>query len=231
MLDVKNKYTYLPSYIFKTGSKYKQLTDSYENIFKLYLKDNTKKNGLFEGIGHIAKYISDGFFFSVRENYDSKTNQDKIISAIYYRLSKIYKSESDFKYNIENRIYDIAEESIFYALGIDVYKNRHSYLWTEDSFYKNFIKHVSEVVFQSLVFDFLQLTIESFEQISIIEEYSEDELNRNISSEELIDNSGISWSITPEIRSMIIEYLDHGDEKNMKLIQKYLILMYSSLQK
>jgi hypothetical protein len=227
MTSTKNKYTYLPSYIFKTGSKYKQLTDEYEDIFREYIKDNTKKDGLFFGVAHVAEYIAEGFFFSVKENYDSKTNQEKIISAIYYRLTKIFK-DGNFQEKLRERIFDLAEESIFYALGIDSYKNRESYLWTDDSFYKNFIKHVSEVVFKSLSHDYLQTLMESIDNNSheedVIEDYSS-------SAEDLLKESGIEWSIPAEIREMIIDYLKYGDDSNMKLIQKYLVLIYASLEK
>lgn len=227
MTSIKNKYTYLPSYIFKTGSKYKQLTDEYENIFREYIKDNSKKDGLFIGISHVSDYIAEGFFFSVRENYDSKSNQEKIISAIYYRLTKIFKNDN-FQEKLRERIFDLAEEAIFYALGIEFYKNRESYLWTEDSFYKNFIKHVSEVVFKSLSHDYLQILMESINDKSNIEEIVDD---YSFSAEDLLKESGIEWSIPTEIKEMILDYLRYGDDTNMKLIHKYLILIYASLEK
>lgn len=244
MFNRVSTYNYVPSYIFKTGSKYSQLTEEYQGIFKRYIKDKNSLNDkeyelLFLGIKHIAEYIYYGFFYSVKENYDSKTNQEKVISAIYYRLSKFYGSEDLVKSKFKEQLFDLAESSLFYSMGMEKFKKRSSFFWKEEeSFHKNIIKHSSEVVFKSLVFDFMK------EQAQIMDSASSsnEDLSHNphsnssaipsvLSGEEMIEKSGLEKFMPKEIKIKIIEYLDEGEDKYLKDIQSYLEKIYSSLRK
>jgi hypothetical protein len=218
-----NKYSYVPSYIYSYGSKYRQLTDEYDHVFKRYISTG-EKTDLFVAVTHISRYIAGGFFFAVKNNYDSKNAQEKIISAMYGRLKSLYGGGNNFDDEIKEKIYEIAENSVYYALGIDEYKNRKSYLWSKESAYENFLKHVNSVVFVSLVHDHLKSILEAFtEEYNLSTEYEDTE-----SAEDILENSNISWGISPEIKTMILDYLRDGDLDNINIIQSYLQMIYKS---
>lgn len=237
----KYSYNYIPSYIFKTGSKYKQLTDSYQEIFEKYSEDNKsldskEKELFFLGIKHCSEYLLAGFFYSVKEDFDSKTNQEKIISAIYYRLTKLYGTESELRDKITETLLDLAESSFYYSLGVDNYKNRSSFIWDKkNSKFKNIIKHTSEVVFKSLVFDFMK---EKSEIINLTSESNElnidqkdiEPISSELSGEQMILKSGLKRNIPPEIQTKICLYLDENEDKYEPEIKKYLEVIYKKLK-
>jgi len=236
---MSNIYQYTPSYIFKTGSKYRQLTEEFQDIFVEYMNNNSiisnesKKNKIFSGIKNLTIYITNGFFYSVKKDYDTKSNQEKIISAIYDRISKIYGGEEVFKSRYYQNIYDLAESSIFYSLGMEKYKKRDSFLWNpEGSFFKNFIKHTSEVPFKSAIHDFMkELSLIANE--SLINQdmsFTEDLDVSELTSKEIIEFSGIEKIIPRETKKKIIEYLS-GDIEKTEDIKKYLELIYGNLSK
>lgn len=225
------KYSYIPSYRFKTGSKYKQLTDEYQNLFKEIKEEkiDIKNNkNFFIGVKHISDYIYQGFFYNVKQNYDSKTNLDKIITSMYSRLKSFYGTEESFNEKYSKQIYDIAENSIFYSLGIEKYKKRKSFIWTKkNGYYENFIKHTSEKVFKTLIFLFLKTEISNLE---IELENTITENNEELSAIELIKLSDLSEFIPEEIKEKIINYLENEDDKNIKQIQPYLDKIYEVLK-
>jgi len=235
----KTGYDYIPSYIFKTGSKYKQLTEAYQDIFKKYIQkekelSEKERELLFIGIKHVATYIKNGFFYSVKQNYDSKTNQDKVITAIYFRMIKITEGELNFRNKYDTTIFDLAETSIFLSLGMETYKKRDSFKWNIDSgFYKNFLKHSSEVVFKSLIYDYMK-------ELSEIANEAKQDINKEsieavditeLSTENILNKSGIEWAIPTEIKDKIKEYLNYGELKHLKEITPYLEKIYAELKK
>lgn len=234
---MQNKYTYIPSFIFKTGSKYKQLTDSYQHIFEKYVakeKLSEEENKLFFiGIKHCVEYIVAGFFYSVKENFDSKSNQEKIISSIYNRMVKVYEGDIQLKEKIKNNLTDLAENAIFFSLGIDSYKKRN-YIWSPNSYYKNIIKHASEVVFKSLVFDYLQeqSSMLNLSKVVLSEEYVNDEVNEkfNLTVEDMIKESGLEDFLSEETKEKLIIYLTEGEEKYHKELESTLKYMYEQLK-
>lgn len=247
---MSKKYQYKPSWIYKTGSKYKILTEEYQDIFKSYVlnEDIKEKEKLFFGIKEISIYISDSFFYIVEENYDQKTNQEKVISAIFFKMSKIYGSSNNFKEEIKDKIEDLAELAVLYSLGME--KSTRDFVWnplgkiakerksdiknviqkdlSEVVFFTNFIRHCLEVVFKSLVYDLMKEYSEmvnmSFNMKDI---FIEEEIK---TANELIELSNVSWLMPIEIIEKVKIYLDEGEKKHLKEIQPYLELMYSELK-
>ncbi len=234
---MNNKYTYIPSFIFKTGSKYQQLTNLYQPIFEKYISKETlteEENKLFFlGIKHCVDYIVAGFFYSVKENFDSKTNQEKIISSIYNRLIKVYEGDIQLQDRIKNQLTDLAENSLFYTLGIEFYKKRN-YIWSINSKYKNIIKHASEVVFKSLVFDYLkeQSSVLNLSKVILSEEYVTEEVNEkfNLTVEDMIRESDLDKFLSRETKEKLIIYLTEGEETYHKELESTLKFMYQKLK-
>lgn len=234
---MNNKYSYIPSYMFKTGSKYKQLTDSYQDIFVKYAKKEKltveENKLLFIGITHCVEYILAGFFYSVKENFDSKSNQEKIISSIYNRLVKVYAGDIQLKDRIKGQLADLAENAFFYSLGIDFYKKRN-YIWSQESYYKNIIKHASEVVFKSLVFDYLQeqSSVLNLSKVVLSEEYVNEENSEkfNLTAEDMIRESGLENFLPIETKEKLIIYLTEGEESYYKELESTLKFMYEKLK-
>ncbi len=232
-----NKYSYVPSFMFKTGSKYKQLTDSYQHIFEKFALKETlsieENKLLFIGISHCVEYILAGFFYSVKENFDSKSNQEKIITSIYNRLIKVYEGDIQLKDRIRGQLADLAENSFFYTLGIDSYKKR-SYAWSKDCHYQNIIKHASEVVFKSLVFDYLQeqSSVLNLSKVVLSEEYVNEENNEkfNLTAEDMIRESGLEDFLPIETKEKLIIYLTEGEESYHKELESTLKYMYDKLK-
>jgi hypothetical protein len=227
-----NKYTYIPSYTFKTGSKYKQLTEEYNELLKDIKegKITPKKNEkFFIGMKHISDYIYNGFFYNVSQNYDSKSNFEKVITSMYLRLKKFYGINFENKFH--KQIFDLAEISIFYSLGIEKYKNKKSFTWekNKNGFYENFIKHTSDKVFRVLIYDFFKKEISCLNidtnNLLLIENKEEE-----LSSTELIELSGYSDFIPEDIKSKIISYLESDTKENIKEIEEYLKLIFEALK-
>lgn len=234
---MNNKYTYIPSYIFKTGSKYQQLTNTYQPIFEKYISKEAlsieENKNFFIGIKHCVDYIIAGFFYSVKENFDSKSNQEKIISSIYNRLVKVYEGDIQLKDKIKTHLIDLAENALFYTLGIESYKKRN-YIWSKNSYYKNIIKHASEVVFKSLVFDYLQeqSSMLNLSKVVLSEEYITEEVNEkfNLTVEDMIKESGLENFLPRETKEKLIIYLTEGEESYYKELESTLKYMYQKLK-
>lgn len=246
---MSKKYQYKPSWICKTGSKYKLLTEEYQDIFKEYILKKDKNEKLFFGIKEISTYIANSFFYIIEENYDQKTNQEKVISAIYFKMSKIYGSSNNFKEEIKNRVEDLAELAVLYSLGME--RSTRDFMWnplgriakekksdiknviqkdlSEVVFFTNFIRHCLDIVFKSLIYDLMKEYSEMVNMsFSMKDMFIEEEIK---SASELIELSNISWSIPVEIKEKIRIYLDEGEKKHLKEIQPYLELIYSEFKR
>jgi len=150
---LKTLYKYNPSFLYRDSSKYKTLTEKYEENFKNYIQKKTyDKELLYEGIKNISEYVFSSFLYGVNEKYDNKTPQEKVIYAIFFRYSS-YLGSRDLCLNlIKDNLFDLAENSLFYALGMDSYKKR-TFVW---GFKKTFIRHCINNVYVVLLEDYFK---------------------------------------------------------------------------
>jgi len=237
---LKSKYSFIPSFTEGTGSKYKFLTETYQDIIKQFIhakqieseeifKSEDDSALFYIGIEEIQNYIFNGFFYMIRDK-SKKDNLTIIISSIYYRFTKVYGSEDNARNEIESDIRDIAERSIFYALGIDTYKNR-SFRWIFEESEKTFIKHSFDNVFKTLVFDYMKTKSELLTQSNIVEDLDIFEDCVELKAEEIIEKSGLKNLIPGHIQEEIIDYLNGVNLKldRMDEINKYLVKIYERL--
>ena len=161
-------------YLFQTFSKYRELKLKYQPIMqKVLIQNGTKfleekeKELFFEGMGEIVKYIKNSFLYTVRNDYPSKSNVEKIISAIFFRYSR-YAGGFDHAYKeIEDVLERLAEQSFFFALGLERYKNRN-FKWRPETIGQgNFIKYCTKHVFNELVLNFMREKEQEIENSTI----------------------------------------------------------------
>jgi len=212
-------YVYKPSYIYKSGERYKYLTEKYEYVFKDFLdKKEYDKLIFFEGLEEYKKYIESSFYFGVNQNYDSKTPQEKIVYAIFFRYSKVIGSQSQFINEIKQDISDLSENAMLYSLGIDKYKKRN-FLWDREI---PLLKHTVKKVFFVLLQDF-------FKKKELELNY-ENEIN-SIFTKKDIENELNSKRIPRNVKETIQKYL-YGEIDYSSLTEndlKYIGDIYDSL--
>lgn len=205
------KYKFKKSYISNSGTKLYSLTIEYQNIFKKVLNNgihnlNEKEKIIFfKGLSELSKYISNSLKYNVFNEYDNKPMHEKILIAIFYRISKFIGSSEEAFNLFQNDFSLIAENSIYLSLGIDK-KNNRNYLWDpNDLKYNNFIKHTITKVFNPLVLEFLQSKEYKLNNIENREIVYNDEDFCDISVEDLLKN--IKIRIPKERLEKIKKYL------------------------
>jgi len=223
---LKNKYTYIKTFTSSTGSKYKFLTETYEKYIVDFIKRKEQKQKIifekeedsilfYVGIEEIEIYVYNSFFFFIKEN--SKTdNSVKIISAIYYRLSQFYGSDTNARHEISANVKELAERAVFYSLGIESYKER-SFKW--DTVSKTFIKHTLDNVFKPLLLEYMKTEAE------LLNSHKEAYIEENIlKAEDIINNSGLNKIIPNNVQEDIIDFLNgkNFDDKKTEMLKKYL---------
>jgi len=212
----KYLYSYNPSYIYDKNSQYKILTERYDNCFKSFLnKESYNKELFFEAINDMKLYINSSFYFGIYQKYDNKTPIEKIIYAIFYRYSKIIGSIELAKAQIEYQILDLAENSIYYSLGIESYKKRN-FKWNNE---KTFLKHTINSVFFVLLLEFFRKKEYEFNF-----EFNNDIQKNNYNNviELLNKNKFIPRSIKDKLKLYLecdIEYSDLNS-KDIKYLEK-----------
>jgi len=224
------------SYLAKNAKTFNNLTINYQELF---LK--VKKNGLdilsekekilfFQGISDISEYISKSFEYTVFQNYDLKPNTEKILSAIFFRLSSFLGNKNEAINTFKEDIKDISENSIYLSLGLEKYKKRN-YLWNEDcEKYNNFIKHTITKVFNNLLLDFFKEKESKLNKLSTQEDLYTNENLLDSSAQDLIEK--IEIKIPKNIEIKILNYLN-GDINLKDLTEhekKFLNLIYNKIK-
>ena len=202
----KSCFNYKPSYIYSHGSKYKDLTNEYEDLFLDFIINGKKTDNFYYGIKEISKYIESSFYYGINQKYDTKTPQEKVIYAIYYRYVKYIGNERAALSIIKDKISDEAENSVFYSLGIETYKKRN-FKYNSG----NFIKHTIKNVFIVLLLNIFK----SFEYEMNIGFNMLKENESNIESKDLID---LFQYIPKDNKDRLFDYLE-GDIKIDKLTE------------
>ncbi|MFL1706635.1 hypothetical protein ACHJH3_06465 [Campylobacter sp. MOP7] len=231
---MSNGYNYIPSYVFKEGSKYQQLISSYQPLFELYIKnkerfDKAKSEELWQGIYHCAEYVLGSFNFMIYNSYDTKTSQDKISTAMYNRLVAVHGN--DYINTIQPQLVELAEKAIFYSLGMDVYKNNKRFLWQSSSKYRTLLKHAIEVVFKSLIFDFLKTQTVVLDTYDLNDFCYCDEDADVLSGIDIIRSSGLEKQIPKCILQKLLDFLDNGDTTHQDELMPYLQEIYYKINK
>lgn len=132
------------TYVSKTGSKYKALTDAYQET----LRKKTKDEVFYYAIKDISLYIANSFEYSLYQK--NKSQIEKISHAIFFRYCKFLGISINVS-EIEEELLSISERSIYLALGLESYNNR-DFIWTEGTF----INHTIKKVFNILILEFMR---------------------------------------------------------------------------
>lgn len=224
------KYKYVPSTHISEGSKYYVLTQKYTPLIQSFLNGGIKseeKSDLYIGLDLISNYIYNGFFFFIKESFESKLNYEKIIISMYYR---IMASDSHYL-NIHNDIKDLAEKSVFLSIGIESL-NKKNFLWNnKECLYDNFIKHTTEKVFKPLLYEYFKEKTILFDNIDTLTLLSSESIEEELSANDIIYKSGLSDMIPSNIKDLIINYLDNGEDKYVNKIKPYLLKIYEEINK
>ena len=241
MIDLKpdnasRYYKYKPSYIVKEGSRYAHLNKTYHKLFEKYIASKGKLTEdenltLWNGILELSNYVVNSFYFLIFNDYSSKTNRDRVISAMYYRLSKAF-GDDYIEGNLKESISSLAENSVLMSLGMMQYKKNLAFKWSSSSKFPSIIKHTIEVVFKALVFDYLSQEVESVNaSVDLYDIEAGEYTTEDKTAEELVELSGVT--IPSIIKGLVIEFLDGGElsEKEMKNISPYLDLIGKNLRK
>lgn len=239
----RGAYTFKPTFTSYTGSKYRFLTEHYEPLVKKFVRgklngdknifDSEEESTLFYlGIEEIEGYIYNGFFYFVKSD-SGKDNVAKIISSIYYRLTKFFGSEENARDEVKGDILDLAKDSVFYALGIDRFNNRN-FVWDYDQTERTFIKHTFDNVFKVIVLEYMKTKAELLD-IGLTIEVEEDISNTgdSLNAEDILKKSGLDHLIPVHVKEDILEYLNgqNFEGERMEMIKKYLEKVYEAINK
>jgi len=197
-------------FLVSSGSKFNELTINFQNILLkvklLGIENLTKEENehFFQAVAKISKYISKSFEYTIMSNYKPKQQNEIIMAAIFYRYSKLIGSTKEAFNQMNQEMFEMAENSIFLAIGLDNYKARN-YIWDpEDLIYSNFIKHTITKVFNSLLMDNLRL--KEFKLNSINKNSTEKEDENFLSTEDILNS--INFKIPIDIKIKIEKYLE-----------------------
>ena len=231
------KYSFVPSIHSVPGTKYSYLIKEYHAIFEKVILVGQKelsekeKIRLWNGIIQTSEYISYGFNYIVKTNYDKKTPKSKAVTAMFCRLCAIFGS-SEYYDKIEATISDLAQNAVLYSLGMDSYKNNKAFIWNKEkpNGFSTIVKHATEVVFTQLCFDFFSSEIQAIDAISESpEDFIEIGIQESLSAEEMIQKAGLAGRIPSSIEKAVINYLDQGEAEDIKAIKPYLDVIYKRL--
>lgn len=215
-MAVQNKYQYKPSHFYKKGSIYSKLVIEYNDIYKQIAKSGIEslsvkeKEIFFYGLDKIINYIYGSFFYSLKKDYESKKNIDKVIAAIYMRYVAFMGGEHLAKEEISNSIRELAERSIYYTIGVETYKKRNFKWDCENGYYENFLKHTINVSFAHLIYEKMSEInhfLDTGKDYSMDIDMHSDSDNNKEDPYELIKQSGIQEYIPKIVYGKLVEYL------------------------
>lgn len=172
------------TYVSKTGSKYKALTDAYQET----LRNKIRNEIFYYAIKDITTYIFNSFEYSLY--LKNKSQLEKISHAIFFRYCKFLGVPIDTS-EIREDLLSLSERSIYLALGLETY-NERNFVWTEGSF----INHTIKKVFNVLVLEFMR--------------EKEALMNLNLQLDyELQDDLLEGMSMPDDIKNKLQSYLDN----------------------
>jgi len=227
-------YSYLPSYVFQEGSRYQQLNQTYQRLFEKFLIDENsltkaENEKFWQGIFHCAEYVFGSFRFMIYNNYDTKTAQDKISTAIFYRLCGCYGD--DYEAELEGPLRELSEKAMFCSLNMEQHGNNKRFVWHSSSKYRTLLKHAIEVVFKSLVFEYLKTQVIALDQRIELDDLNEYDAGQNdhLSGMDIIKQAGIEKQIPAQMLAKLLDFLDNGETKDEAILMPYLKIIYQKL--
>lgn len=202
-MSLFKRYQFKPSFEIKTKAKIIQLTEKYEliclkaiNKEKLTSEENYL---LMDAINDIKEYTTQGIFFKMTENYNSKLPIEKKAETLFNQLLNLYSYTGDPYSSVKIEIEELVLDTIYGALGYDkaikpfIKQKENSYL----------IKYIQSLLFYKIL-NFLE------EKTNSLKQAREDDVYKNETHSEndlfiALEESDLKESIPEDVYNELKE--------------------------
>lgn len=211
------KYKYTPSFEYKTNSKLVVLKNKYQNLFLSFIENKEIDNViLYEGIKEISNYITEGIFYQLQEDYQSKSSLSKKIEVLINKTLENYSIDE-----LRKEILMLAEESVYESIGLgnsnNVFKqttpNSNLILFTKNKLFFKVINYLSN-----------KTNIENHLLFNVEERDTVEQIEREDYIDDLLDRSRLSKALDKTVINRIKEcLLNESIESDIESYIEFLI--------